>query len=236
MNPYRLSLYILLLAVAVTSCYEEPEFPIEPRLVGFDGITFKENLEGPDTLQIRVMFEDGDGDLGLAGSGIDREPPFNEINLIPDAQGNPIRFNANNPNLPPFDCENYYIVKDSLEFFNGKLLKKGDTLLAEYNKFGRNLDIHLFVKKQEGYEEYNFRSIRTGCVPPLGGRFPRLKDNFDNDKPRKGVIQYQAVSPVLLPLFRNDTLKIQVQIRDRALHESNIIESEPFTLRGAQIE
>lgn len=230
MNPYRLSLYILLFAVIFTSCYEEPEFPIEPRLVGFESITFKENPEGPDTLQIRVMFEDGDGDLGLSGSGIDQEPPYNEMDLITDDQGNPIYFDANNPNLPPFDCEDYFPVRDSSQVINGQPFNAGDTVRVSYNRFSRNLDIHLFIKEQEGYVEYDFRSQL--CVPPLGGRFPRLKDDFSDDKPRKGVIQYDVVSPVLLTSFRNDTLKLQVQIRDRALHESNIIESEPFTLRG----
>lgn len=73
-------------------------------------------------------------------------------------------------------------------------------------------------------------------MAPLGGRFHRLKDDFSNNKPLKGILEYKQASSGILPLFRNDTLKIRVQIRDRALHESNIIESEPFTLRGIEVK
>lgn len=229
MKLYRLSLYILFLTLILSSCFEEPEFPVEPRLTGFNSIIFKE-LEGPDSLIIRVEFEDGDGDLGLLGSGADIDTPYNEISIHEDINGQPIRYNPNNPSLPPYSCEDYYTPSGDSIIIDGWILRKADTVRVTYNETGRNFDIQLLVKEQDEYVEYNFRKNR--CVAPLGGRFPPLKENFNDQKPLKGVLEYRQASSGILPLFRNDSLKIRVKIRDRALHESNVIESEPFTLRS----
>lgn len=230
MKLYRsLPLYVLLLIVfALSSCLEEPEFPAEPRLVGIESIIFEENPEpgAADTLSIRVEFEDGDGDLGLLGSGADVEPPYHEIDIVEGPDGYPIRYDAKIHGA--FNCKDYYPVNDTAIVIDNWILELGDTVLIEYNKFGRNFDIQLLIKEQEEFVEYDFRAR---CVAPLGGRFMPLKDDFSNKKPLKGILEYKAVSSALLLLFRNDTLKVRVQIRDRALNESNVVESKAFTLR-----
>lgn len=229
MKLYRLSLYALLLTLVLSSCFEEPDFPVEPRLTGKPEIIFKE-MEGPDSLIIRVEFEDGDGDLGLLGSGADIDTPYNEISVI-ERNGQPVIFDPNDPSLPDFSCENYlFPAKGDSLIVDGWIIK--DTVQVRFNETGRNFDIELLVKRQDEYVEYNFRKER--CVVPLGGRFPPLKEDFNDKKPLKGVIEYRQVSSGILPLFRNDSLKIRVKIRDRALHESNVIESDPFTLRGIE--
>lgn len=234
MKLYRISIYAFFLVFVLGSCYDEPEFPVEPYLSGFESIVFKENPEPgkADTLIIRVKFEDGDGDLGLS-STVDTDTPYNEISVVTH-NGKPVIFNANDPDQPSFSCENYFTPNTDSLILDGWLLRKTDTVLVNYNKNGRNFDIQLLVKDQDKFAEYNFR--RERCVAPLGGRFPRLKDDFNNNKPLKGILEYKQISSGILPLFRNDSLKIRVQIRDRALHESNIIESEPFTLRGIEVK
>ena len=68
------------------------------------------------------------------------------------------------------------------------------------------------------------------CRAPLGGRFSPLKDDFSDTKPLEGTIQFSAPSLEYRPLFRNDSLKLGVVIRDRAGNESNMSISEAFTL------
>ncbi len=232
MNVYRLSMCISLLMLILNGCYKEPEFPAEPTLVGKPEVQFKEGTDdGSDSLRIKVKFQDGDGDLGLSGSGADVEYPYQLLTVKTDNNGQAIKYNRNDPGLPPYNCNDYYTIEDALSSFNGVPLDKGDTLWVEYNKNYRNFDMRLLVRQSNGeYEPFD-----SGCILTLSGRFPRLKQSYEDTTPREGTIEYSAASKALLLLFRNDTLKVEVQIRDRALHESNIVESDPFTLRGVQI-
>jgi hypothetical protein len=76
----------------------------------------------------------------------------------------------------------------------------------------------------EVYEDSN-------CSQTLSGRFPQLKENFNGEGPLEGVIEYKAPSTLYFTLFRNDTLKLRMRIKERALHDSNMVESCEFTLR-----
>ncbi|MFP4088915.1 MAG: hypothetical protein ACLFUB_13370 [Cyclobacteriaceae bacterium] len=204
---------------------------MEPRLVGFDGeigqgIRFVDvpNTQA-DSLIIRVRFEDGDGNLGV--SSRESNPILSEPIFYPlDNQGNYIRFNAA---TDVFDCRNW----DPVTIIDGDTIN--DTIRIEFNPNFLNFEIDLYVKEESGYELFDFRAPPI-CRQPLGGQFPPLKDNFENTKPLEGVIQYGFSSVALINLFRNDSLKIAVRIRDRALNVSNTIESEAFTLRDAETD
>ena len=60
----------------------------------------------------------------------------------------------------------------------------------------------------------------------FNARFKRLVFN-DEEKPISGTIEYKMT--VFNPLSPNDTVKLRAHIIDRALHESNIIETEIIT-------
>lgn len=224
MRLYTSLLLGLLLLAGLSSCYDEPEFAMEPRLTGFDGegIRFVDVPDDiRDSLIVRVAFQDGDGDLGLAINEV--QPVYTQQYIYQtDNSGDLIRFDSQNDD---FNCVDWkppptYINQDTIR----------DTLRVVLNPFYFNFEIDLFIKNNGVFEEYDL--LRERCRPRLGGRFPRFKDDFTNVKPLEGVIEYGIASPSLLLLFRNDTLKIGVRVIDRGLNVSNTIESQPFVLKS----
>lgn len=57
----------------------------------------------------------------------------------------------------------------------------------------------------------------------FNARFHRLRDN-DDPKAISGTMEYTM--PVQNPLSPDDTIKFEIRILDRALHESNVIQTE----------
>jgi hypothetical protein len=227
MDTFSRFLSFLMAALLVQGCSPEPEFDLSPRLLGFDGgigqgIRFKDVPNTiVDSLIIRVAFQDGDGNLGLTDnepSEILREPFFPVL----DAQGNYILYDA--ALEPVYDCKRYTFV-DILTPDQ----RIRDTIRVDFNPSHYNFDVELLVKDGTVFREYDFR--QESCRQPLSGRFPPLKEDLSDKKPLAGVIQYSFASAGLLTSFRNDTLIISVQIRDRSLQESNKVFSDPFTLR-----
>jgi len=223
------SLYLLVPLIALlglSSCFEEPDYDIVPALISFDDFYFVDPPSATDTLVIRINFQDGDGDLGLTA----REGSFfDPFTIIRDVNGNPIKFDPNDDSQPPFNCTDWVFPQGNNPIIIGNDTIT-DTILVEPNPLVRNFEVTLFRRISDGvYEAVDFGDPSI-CRAPLGGRFPPLKDDFSNKKPLEGTIQFSAPSLIFKPLFRNDSLKIGVVIRDRAGHESNMIESDPFTL------
>lgn len=222
MNYYTFLLFAFVLLFGLNSCYEEPELALELRLLDFDGdngIRFVEVDNGLDSLIVRVKFQDGNGDLGLFDN--ESDPRFREYDLEPDEQGNYIRYDSDIHGA--YDCTQFreppiYIGQDVIL----------DTLRVKYNPHYYNFDVVFLIKDGEEFQEYDWRKER--CTAPLGGRFAPLKEDFDNSKPLEGVIQYGFGSAGIKNFFRNRTVKMKVRIRDRALNESNMIESRVFVL------
>lgn len=224
MKYYTSFLFLFIFLLGLSSCEEEPEFALEPYLVGFDGQNGIRFVDAPntvvDSLIIRVVFQDGDGNLGLYGNESDplfRQEAFPDL----DQNGDYIRYDFNIHG--PYDCTKFksppiYIGQDTIL----------DTLQVKYNPYYYNFDVAFLIKDGGEFQEYDWRKER--CSAPLGGRFSPLKEDFNNTKPLEGVIQYGFGSAAIKSFFRNDTVKMRVRIRDRALNESNEIESDPFVL------
>jgi len=217
--------FMVILPLWMASCYQAPEFPVVPK-IDFESVNFKQGATGFDTLIVRVRFQDGDGDLGLGGE--ENDPPYHSLNFLPSPDGDPCRFSERFDEgcrdvLPPeFNCVDYQyfttLGQDTIR----------DTLYVELNPNQNNFMVDIMTKKNGQFEVFNMRELL--CVNPLYGRFPPLKDNFSVDGPLEGVIEFKPPSSAYMALFRNDTLKLRIQIKDRALHDSNVIESCEFTL------
>lgn len=73
------------LVVLVSSCFNPPEFAVEPS-IEFEDIYFADAPDGSgktDSLVVSINFKDGDGDLGLDGSNPEHEEyPYNASNLF----------------------------------------------------------------------------------------------------------------------------------------------------------
>ena len=218
-------LYILPVAfLAIASCNRAPELPVVPS-ISFQNIVFKE-VDGPDSLIVTVYFQDGDGDLGL--TAYDVSPPYQPYDVVMDGDDT-VKYGSQ-PGLPPYNPIDYIIIRDP----NGEAR---DTVLVEVNENHYNYFIRFFTKKNGKYTEFDWRD------PPyyqtFDGRFPLLnKDISDNklkERPLEGDLRYGMTSSGWLFLFR-DSLKVSVQIQDRALNKSNVVESPDFTLESIRVQ
>lgn len=102
--------------------------------------------------------------------------------------------------LPPFglnDAHYYNMVVDYLRSVNGQFVK---TPLLSWNPQTQSFDTVTF-----------------------NARFRRLRDS-EEPKAISGKIEYKLT--VQNPLSPNDTIKFEIRILDRALHESNVIQTE----------
>jgi hypothetical protein len=215
--------FVVLLSLWIGSCENDPEFSEIPE-IDFESVDFKEggNL---DTLIIRVRFQDGDGDLGLSGNELD--PPYNPFIYEPSPDGDPCRFSER------FDkpCSNVLPAEYSCTYYEyrptfGQDDSFKDTLYRVINENSNNFIVELLTKENGQFEVYE----DSNCTQTLSGRFPHLKVNFNGESPLEGVIEYKAPSTSYFSLFRNDTLKLRMRIKDRTLHDSNTVESCEFTL------
>lgn len=214
--------FIPILPIGLASCDIDPEFPVEPK-IAFESINFNKSDNGLDTLILRVRFQDGDGDLGLSGGETD--PPYQLYTPKFKENGEPCffsdRFNTVDcAGLPlDYDCTNYLSpVRIGQDLVN-------DTVYVEYNENRNNFIVELMTKQNGQFEVFDLQNCQT-----LSGRFPRVKENFDTSSPLEGVIEFRPPSYGFSSIFRNDTIKLRIRIKDRALHESNTVESCEFTL------
>lgn len=104
--------------------------------------------------------------------------------------------------LPPFgrnDAHYYNMVVDYLKSVNGEFVK---TPLLSWNA------------QTQSYDTVTFNA-----------RFRRLRDSED-PKAISGTMEYKLT--VQNPFSPNDTVKFEIRILDRALHESNTIQTDPI--------
>lgn len=240
-----LSALFIFLLLSASSCYEEPEFPVEPE-ISFKDVTFYDTPEPTDSLVISIGFKDGDGDLGLRGNELDA--PYHSFSFEDDGNGNLLTINSNDTMPPfarPYSCTNYvlgkidangyfyyYSTSDSSPYkqtFGGAT---PDTLYTTPNPYYYNIYLQFLVKRDEGFVPFDWTTAPPGggCGIAPNGRFPILYDPDLPDKPISGTLTYKFTNNGLLPYFRNETLKLRVYIIDRALHKSNVVESPVFTL------
>ena len=241
--------FILLIIVA-TSCYKEPILPVVPS-IRFNKIEFLERKlpSEPDLLIVHLEFKDGDGDLGLSADEID--PPFNDANYFYDDNGKLLTIRSrSNPKyayLPPYekpyDCTNYTRPEQTIYFpaevvdntftivdtviKNSKIYYGlADMIYFETNKNHFNIEVDFLVKNVDGsFTEFDWRA--NYCNQSFDGRFPRLGDGKNT---LEGNLSYTMTSTGFKSLFSLKTLKLRIAIKDRALHESNVIVTPEFTL------
>ena len=104
--------------------------------------------------------------------------------------------------LSPFgfnDAHYYNMLVDYLKCVNGEFVK---TPLLSWNV------------QTQSYDTVSFNA-----------RFKRLRDS-EGSKAISGTMEYKLT--VQNPFSPNDTVKFEIRILDRALHESNVIQTDPI--------
>jgi hypothetical protein len=202
----------------IFACVSPPDnFPTIPE-IAFEDMRFV-NTAGSDSLIVSVAFKDAEGDLGLNPTDID--PPFQPVDYIRDAAGNLITYGNRPPEAPSFNPLDWVINP----IVNNTVVR--DTVWVEQNPDHNNIFIRFFIKRNGVFNEFRWED------PPFfttfNGRFPRVF-NSANGQPVEGTLQYSMLSFGWQSIFRNDTIRIDVQIQDRALNKSNVVSSPEVTL------
>ncbi len=209
---------IFFLLALAAACINPPDnYPSVPKIT-FESIEYAPTT-GSDSLIIGVDFQDAEGDLGL--SGTDNNPPFHEVDYQRDANGNLITY-ANRPaEAPSYNPIDWHI--NPLIGTN----RVNDTIWAIPNPNQYNIFVKFFIKRNGQFTEYRWED------PPFyttfNGRFPRMLTS-DVGQAVEGNIRYAMQSTGWEAIFRNDTIRIDVSIQDRALNRSNEVSSPEVTL------
>ncbi|MDN4164373.1 hypothetical protein QWY31_02610 [Cytophagales bacterium LB-30] len=238
--------------VSLFACNPEPELSPVPSIrylntefirgtdfVNSDGIP----VTAADTVAFTFSFEDGDGDLGMLAT--ETNPPYHAFNLFSRINGTPLAYISgdidsqqfiqinDSDTLPPFNCDTYY----RYAFGEVEAGTDGvDTLYIRKNPRSENFYINFFIKNAQGsFEPFYFSSAAGSCPTLLNQRFGPL---FEDDTPKAlvGDIRFKYVTE-FFPEFlydREEVMKVQIYILDRAGNKSNIAESPEFTFK--QIE
>lgn len=154
------------------------------------------------------------------------------------------------PNAPPYTCTAYYQAYLNDTIFvrtpDFSAIKPGDlvgTLVnaqgaevlyaakniwyIELNPNHYNITVKFLVKQSDNsFKEFDFREEYCSTYD---GRFPELSDS---KRALEGTLRYVMEGTGFLSTFSVNTLKLQIQIKDRAFHASNVIETPEFTLNG----
>lgn len=215
-NLFSYTLLLPAIFLPFISCTPPPELPVIPSIV-FKNVKYVET-EGADSLIVTIEFKDGDGDLGLTSDDIlaPYQPYFDSL----DDNQDTIKFGSR-PGLPEYNPIDYVIRRDA----EGTPI---DTLLVRINDNHYNYFVHFYQKKNGRYTEFNWRD--KPYYQTFDGRFPLLNTS-GKSKPLEGELRYSMVSSGWIYIFR-DSMRLVVQIQDRALHKSNIVESPAFILEG----
>jgi len=201
------------------SCISPPDnFPSVPE-IEFSSLEYV-GTSAQDSLLLTLSFKDAEGDLGLSATDINA--PFNPLNFKRDAAGNLITYDRRPSNAPRYNPIDWVIDP----IVNNIVIK--DTVWVEKNDNQYNIFVRFYIKKNGQFREFKWQD------PPFyttfNGRFPRILTT-EVGQAVEGKITYRMLSSGWESIFRNDTLRIDVQIQDRALHRSNEVASPELTLK-----
>ncbi len=218
---------VIILASALWGCRDLPTYPNTPS-IEFNSVFFKKG-ELTDSLFVSLYFKDGDGDLGLNPDS-DTHDPYNAINYTSKTNGE--RLTYADRNTPPYDTIPPY---EFPYFCTNYLVEEADTFHITQNPDHFNIFIDFYVKKNGQWNLYDWITANPPqCGETYDGRFPILNPNGQK-RPLEGSLKYGLTGAGFEVIFKLDTLKLEIQIQDRALNKSNIVETPEFVLRDITI-
>ena len=206
-------------------------------------VNISNNYDGPFDV-VRVALIPTSVNLFKGLNELD-EPIFESQSiLIPVKAGVNSFFSDEDLRPAEFECEQYeivsfYAVAQVVE--NGfvvseSLIENVDTVFVQRNPFHFNINIDLLVKDGSNYIPYQefVPEFISACDPLFTSRFP-IFDRSDIGRPLDGSISYAFFSTQFATdnsVILNETLRLRFSIYDRALNQSNVVETEDFTILG----
>lgn len=101
------------------------------------------------------------------------------------------------------------------------------TWYVQPNPSHYNITVKFLVKQNDAtFKEYDF--VKEFCQT-YDGRFPTLSED---NSPLEGTLLYAMIGSGFQAIFSVKTLKLEIQIKDRALNTSEVISTPEFTLSG----
>lgn len=196
-----------LLLIVSGSCFDPPEFPIEPQ-IEFEKIEFINSVSPSDfdSLNLYILFKDGDGDLGFYETAEDISNPYHNAFFYqerPDGK------------LEPLSTVSGYIGEDEYDLLevpepnNGKLVVFSTRKKSEYSYLPQTFDCSNYeylggpldpTKGSDGRRLLIERSAR-----PLLGPGVKLVDSIPRDNP-----QYYQIRDTLYYTPNADHYNIEV--------------------------
>jgi len=234
------------IALFLASCFDPPVYSNTP-VIEYDNITFVDvsSPSNADSLILSIKFKDGDGDMGLdPNNPFDTIYPYNSrdffdtlgtrYHFYPGFQDFLITYKTKRTKsefafLPafvkPYNCVNWEILTSG---------DKVDTFYYERNPNFYNIFVDFLVKNNDGtWTEFDWTEefAYPQCGITFDGRFPILSKDLGHAAALDGKIRYAMGSVGFTILFSIKTLKLRINIQDRTLHGSNVIETPEFTLQ-----
>jgi len=199
-------------------------------------VTFSNDVEGPfdaapaALLPTDVTIYKGQDDQGQALFET-------QTILVLFRAGDEVPFSDGDNRPSTFDCEDYEIISfysiDSVFNQEGELeseilVETKDTVYVDRNPFHFNIYVDLLVKEGDDYRVFEFPE----CDPGYTARFP-VFDRSGFGRPLDGSITYAFFSTQFATensFLLDETLKLRFYIYDRALNQSNVVETPDFKL------
>lgn len=217
MKVVNKTILLLLLSVGF-SCISPPEdFPTVPE-ISFNNVEFVVTNDA-DSLIVTLNFRDGEGDLGLNPRDIN--PPFNELEYQVNNQGTLITYKNRPAEAPSFNNRDWIIFP----LINNIVIR--DTIWVKENPNYYNIFVKFFIKRSGQYTEFKWSD--APYFTTFNGRFPRILAD-ERERAIEGNIRYGMLSLGWNSIFRNDTIRLDLQIQDKQLNLSNQVSSPDFTL------
>jgi hypothetical protein len=132
----------------------------------------------------------------------------------------------------------YIRFTDTVDIQRRRFFEIQDTLYFNVNPDHYNIEVDFLVydpqnakADTDGFVEYDWRTdgcnLRDNVGQTFDARFITLSDN---NGPLEGTLRYSMYTSGFTETFTIKTLKLRVQIKDRALNKSNVIVTPPFEL------
>ena len=246
-RKYLSAAFVFLPIVFSFSCSDDVEnYPVEPNIKSAK-VAFGDSGEPSDydTLSVTISFTDGDGDLGLDYPS-DTLSPYHPLWVFLKTTGEAVPsddlftgkvaieelIRLSDRQTPPYDT----LPDRSEGCYDLSYRVRGlynDPPYSRPNENHYNILIDFLFEDPNGnfvefdfYKEYctTFNGIFSGRSGQDGPFLLKM------DGKNKGQLTYRMISLGFVPLFGDKKMKLRLYIKDRALHNSNAIETAPFFL------